>query len=131
MSDRVSRVIKPPMVRNGAHYFPEITEDDFDRAIVPLTRGIWMFENERLGWIDLDASLAWLEGEADCSLYELLLLCKMLDAVHCRRLRTKRFREMLREEAEINRQIVAVCKRLRAKGQYSEEDDNVVALRKH
>jgi hypothetical protein len=133
MAALMARVIKPPFVRDGAFYFPEITEEDFenDAALVPLTRGIWLTENnERLGWIDLDACLAWVEA-GDCSLIELLTLCKMLDGVQTRGIRRKRYREMLREEAVINHQIVAVCKRLRAKGQYSEEAPNVVPLRKH
>jgi hypothetical protein len=133
MTDRVSRVIRPPFVRNGAWYFPEISEKDFegDPAIVPLF-GIWLFGdgNDRLAWLDLDASLDWLEG-GECSLYELFMLVKMLDACQRRGLRTKRCKAMLREEAVINAKIVAVCKRLRAKGQYSEEDANVVPLRKH
>jgi hypothetical protein len=133
--NHTSRLIKPPFVRNGEHYFPEITEEDLesDSAIVPLTKGMWYWQNERLGWIDLDASLEWLES-GDCSLNELYMLSKMLDAVHCKGRRTKRIKEMLLAKAVINQHIVAVCKRLRAKGQYQDEQDeksNVVKFNKN
>jgi hypothetical protein len=129
MAALMTKVARPPFIRNGQWFFPDICEDDFKHFMAPLTHWTWIVGNHaegRIGWLDMNATWDWLD-KGDCSLNELHMLTKMLDGIIGRGLRTKRFKQMLREEQEINRRIVAVCKRLRAKGQYTEDEKSNVA----
>jgi hypothetical protein len=128
----MSKVIRPPIIREGKFFFPEVCEDDFSNLLLPL-RQSWVVHGERLGWIDMDATFEWF-AKGDCTLYELYLITKMLDAVHRKGLKTKRYRKMIAEEQELNRQIVAICKRLKARERAREEaneiaSNNVVQLK--
>jgi hypothetical protein len=124
----MSKVAKPPFVRDGEWYLPEVCEADFENFLVPL-RHVWIIDKERVGWLDITATWEWFET-GECSLNELCLLTKMLDGIIGKGLRTKRYKKMLREEEEINQKILAVCRRLIAKAEYAEEErSNVVQFR--
>jgi len=84
---------------------------------------------EYLFAIDLHYVMAWLT-QPKCTLDELHMISVILnrwDKNHKQTIRSWR-NDPTEEEAKLNRRIVEVCERLRAKGQFTEET-NVVSFR--
>jgi len=123
----MTKVLKPPFVRNGAWYLPDVTEDDFEHCMV-LVPHIFLIENDRVSWIDITATWEWFET-GDCSFRELHILTKMLDGCMRKGLRSKRYKKMLQEQQEIDAKIVAACRRLIEKQR--DVESNVVSFRKN